>query len=275
MEAEAKPEKKTETEPKAGKISSLVGGLLAPLRGAGFMAKNKTLIPLAVIPVILNTILFALFFFLSLKYFNKWLTSILPQSEEWYWVALIYLLMIVLIIVLLLAIVLAFVAVANILASPFNDALSAKTEMIITGRKDEPFSISAVIKEVGRTIVEELKKILFYLVAMGVIFLFNLIPVIGSVIYVVLGSALTVFWLGLSFLDYSFARKQYKFGQKLKFIKAHPATSFGFGLSIFVGVLIPVFNLFFFPIAVVGGTLLYLEIAAVETDTPKPETPAN
>ena len=252
----------------------LFGGFMAAFRGLGFFFRHPRLMFLAAIPVAINTLLFALFFYFGVKYFNQWLTAMLPQSEAWYWVALIYLLTIILIVVLLLAIALTFTMVASILGSPFHDAISARTEILVTGRDEPPFTIKAILAEIWRTVVEELKKIVFYLVAIGLILLLNFVPVVGQVLYVILSFILTVLWLGMSFLDYAFARHAYKFGMKIRFVRQHVFVVFGFGLAVFVGVLIPVLNLVFLPVAVVGGTLLYLELSQITDTLAKETTPA-
>lgn len=238
----------------------LVAGLLAPFRGAGMFRRHPRLSVLAAIPVAINTILFALFFYLTVKYFGRWLQALLPQSQAWYWLALTYLLYVILVIVLLLAVVLTFTIMANVLSSPFNDALSARTETLVTGQGEVSFTLAGLAREMGRTVIEELKKILFYVLVIGLIFTLNLVPVVGSVIYTILATIFTIFWLGLTFLDYAFARHGLKLGDKIRFIRRNYRPVFGFGLSVFGGAVVPVLNLAFFPMAVVGGTLLFLDL---------------
>jgi CysZ protein len=90
---------------------------------------------------------------------------------------------------------------------------------------------------------------------------------------VVLSFILTILWLGMSFLDYTFARHTYKFGMKIRFVRQHVFAVFGFGLAVFVGVLIPFLNLIFLPVAVVGGTLLYLELSPQANASPQQPEP--
>ncbi|MBU2549917.1 MAG: sulfate transporter CysZ [Proteobacteria bacterium] len=239
----------------------LFDGMLAIWRGAGFLAGHPRLLPFALIPVLINVVLFALFFYMSLSYFSHWLDSLIPQSETWYWIALIYLLTIIVIVLLLLIIAFTFTILANIIASPFNDALSAKTEVLASGvDTGAPFSLVGIIKETGRTIIEELKKLLFYGVVVGLLFLLNLIPVLGQTLWGILFMLFTVIWLGLSFLDYALARHGFRFRAKLGFVRRNLFPVLGYGAGVFAGLLIPVFNLAIIPIAVVGGTLLYLEL---------------
>jgi len=236
-------------------------GLFTPWRGFRFLATHPRLLSYALLPLIINTVLFVIFFLISFKYFSHWLEALLPQGQAWYWVILTYLLTVVLALLLLLVIVFTFAAAANILASPFNDALSARTEALAAGQlSDTPFSFIGLFKEIGRTIVEELKKIAFYLAAAAVLLLLNLVPVVGQALYGLLFMLLTIAWLGLSFLDYALARHGYRLGQKLNLVRRNFRPVFGFGLGVFAGLLIPVFNLFFIPVAVVGGTLLYVDL---------------
>ena len=241
------------------------GGISAPWRGARFFNQNRRLIPLALIPVLLNLILYIVIFFIGRHYFSRWMEAWLPKSEAWYWVVLSYLLIVILVILFLVIFVFTFTVVANLLASPFNDELSAQTESIVAGRPGRPFSLRDVFMEITRTVIEELKKIGFYLGAWFCLFIISLVPFIGPPIYAVAWWLLTVIWLGLSFLDYALARHGFKLGQKLAFIRRHFMTVFGYSLVVFFGILIPFLNLVFFPMAVVGGTLLYLSLSETES----------
>ena len=262
------------SEPFTLRKPSLWGGLFAPWQGARFMMKHPRLWTLALIPIVINTIVFTIFFWVTLKYFSGWLDTLLPQSQEWYWIVLTYLLMVLVSIVLLLAIVFTFTVTANILASPFNDSLSVQTELMTRGGADVPFSIKLALKEAGRTIKEEVKKAVFYLLVVALLLLLNLLPLVGSVVYSILFSLFTIFWLGLSFLDYALARKGYRLGDKLKYVRRNARPVFGYGLGVFVGLFIPVFNLVFIPMAVVGGTLLYVSLGDLDNiSLPKPSEP--
>jgi len=244
-----------------GSRPGFISGLLTPWRGFRFLFAHPRLLSYALLPLIINTVLFIIFFLIGFRYFSRWLEALLPQGQAWYWVILTYLLTVILALLLLLVIVFTFAAVANILASPFNDALSARTEALAAGQLAEtPFSFADLFKEIGRTIIEELKKIAFYLAAVAILLLLNLVPMAGQALYGLLFTLLTIVWLGLTFLDYALARHGYRLGQKLNLVRRNFRPVFGFGLGVFAGLLIPVFNLLFLPVAVVGGTLLYVDL---------------
>ncbi len=241
----------------------LFQGMLTVWRGGKFLFRHPRLLPFALIPILINIVLFAIGFYLSLSYFNRWLEALIPDGNAWYWIALVYLLTVLVVLVLLLIIVLSFTILANIIASPFNDALSARTESLALGREaGAPFSLVDILREMGRTVIEEFKKILFYLIAVGLLLFLNFIPVLGQALYGFLFTVLTIVWLGLSFLDYAMARHDYRFGGKLAFIRSNFLPVFGYGAGIFAGALIPIFNLAMIPMAVVGGTLLFLDLSS-------------
>jgi len=66
----------------------------------------------------------------------------LPHGDAWYWLILNYFLLLMAIVVVLVLVFFSFAAVGSLLASPFNDVLSEKTEHLLGGRgMDEPFAI--------------------------------------------------------------------------------------------------------------------------------------
>ena len=85
--------------------------------------------------------------------------------------------------------------------------------------------------------------------------IFNLIPGLGSIIYVVLASIFTSYDIGFNFVDYPMSRKLWKFGERMRFGWNRKYKLMGFGI---VGI-IPLFAYFFASPMVVGGTLMFIE----------------
>ena len=232
---------------------------MAAPRGLGFLARYPRLLPLVVIPVLINAVLLGLLFYFSLHYYNRWLDAVLPQSDAWYWAVVSWILPILMILLLALLVVFLFTPLAMIVASPFYDALSARTEQIVTGREEAPFSLAALLKEMARTVVEEIKKIILLAAAMLAVLILSLIPVIGWLAGPVLSFVVAAMWWGLSVLDYPMARHGYRLGQKLALIKSHKTATFGFGLWVLVCLAVPLLQLVVIPVSVAGATLLFLE----------------
>ena len=238
----------------------LAGGFFVSLRGMKFILGNRRLLGLALIPITLNTLIFALAFYFGLSYFNDWLAGFLPNSVAWYWNALVWIARTLLILVFMGVLVFVFRPLAEILASPFNDALSARTEFLITGKTPGPSSLMDILKETYRTVLEELKKLVLLAAALVVVFLFSFVPVVGQIAFAPLLTVVAVYWAGLSYLDVTMARKGFRLKGKIALMKKNFLPVTGYSIGVFLGFLAPIFNLAFISAAVVGGTLLYLDL---------------
>lgn len=147
--------------------------------------------------------------------------------------------------------------VPNLLLAPLQDPLSEATEVRCGDFTAPPFSLGATV----RGIVESLKHTLTRLVlmALGLVVLFplNLIPAAGSVLWVVLSSVWSMFWIATEHLSNPMARHLRPFKQVLGALKGRLPLALGFGASLYVLLWVPVLNFFLMPVAVVAGTLLF------------------
>ena len=62
---------------------------------------HRSLLTLALIPLLINTVIYVVLFYVGLTYFNSWLDRLLPHSDQWYWIALGWLLTILILVFLL------------------------------------------------------------------------------------------------------------------------------------------------------------------------------
>jgi CysZ protein len=159
----------------------------------------------------------------------------------------------------LLGLVVVFL-LSSVVAAPFNDALSEAVEGILTGEPAPPFSFKRMVADVFRTIRIELLKVLVYAGVVGPIFLFSLfLPGIGQVVSL-LGFALTAIYLGIDYIDWPAARRDWSVRDRIAFTRRQLAAVAGFGTGVWVLLFIPIVNLFFMPAAVAGGTMLFVEM---------------
>ena len=146
------------------------------------------------------------------------------------------------------------IAIASILAGPLLDMLSERTEKFLTGDVNPlPFSIGAIIEEIIVTISLMLKSTLLGLAAM--IFV-GWIPVVGQVIPFLIAAA----FVALNFFTPTVARHKLKSKERTQMLLDNKALVLGFGApaSVFPFLLVPLLT----PALVVGGTRLYLSLAA-------------
>ncbi len=167
------------------------------------------------------------------------------------------------ILIVLLGLVLVFL-LSSVVAAPFNDALSEAVEQILTGKPAPPFSLGRMLADIVRTVRLELGKALLYVAVVGPMFLASFfIPGLGQVISLV-GFALTAVYLGIDYVDWPAARRDWSVGDRVAFTRRQLPAVAGFGTGVWVLLFIPLVNLLFMPAAVAGGTILFVELQPAE-----------
>lgn len=245
----------------AGQFAGVFGGLSLPRAALSFLWRHKRLWPLALAPFLINLALFAAFFWLAYDRFQQWVLSLVPVGEGWWWAALYYLLIVLAVLVLLVVMVYLFAVVGNLLACPFLELLTRRVEMAAAGRLPEGpgQGMRAFFGEVLRVGGQQIKKVLLYVLVMGLLLLLNLAPGIGTAVYGVLAWLATCYFLVLEFVDYPLDRRGLSLGRKLAYVWRLRLAGLGFGAALFIQSIIPVLNLLLLPLGAVGATLLYLD----------------
>jgi len=170
-------------------------------------------------------------------------------------------------IVVVLGIVLGLVAVvvlSSVVAAPFNDALSEAVERIVTGEPPLPFSLKRMLVDVGRAVRIEILKVVIYLAVVGPTLIASFfVPGLGPLISL-LGFALTAIYLGIDYVDWPAARRDWSVGDRIRFARQELPAIAGFGTGVWALLFVPVVNLLFMPAAVAGGTVLFLSLVSGE-----------
>lgn len=149
----------------------------------------------------------------------------------------------------------------SVLAAPFNDALSAEVERIVTGVEGPPFSVKVLLRDLLRTVGLESVKLFLYALVMAPLFALSLLlPVVGQIVYSVFGFVFTAMYFALDYIDWPATRAGRDVGGRLDLGRRNFSTMFGFGTGVWLFLFVPFLNLFFMPAAVAGGTLLYLDM---------------
>jgi len=231
----------------------LVKGLMLPIRGGAFLLRHRRLLPLAIAPFVLNTLLYAGAVFAFFHYYDNWFSFIMQRPEAWYWLGVYYVLRVLAFLMGVAVFVFSFVFVGTVLASPFLDLLSERTEAIVQDRtSDQPFSLPQLLRNVLRSAGHA-----FLIIGiLALTFPVNFLPVIGHALWLGLG------WLLLAYDMSSFAmdRRQLSFRKKWRLLLSNKAGAFGFGATTFCLTVIPFIGFAVLPAAVVAGTLLFLDI---------------
>ncbi len=223
-----------------------------------------------VIPFLLFLLIFYLTFMLESsvhEHVSNWLLSLFNNegNNNWITVAITYVIKGVLFLLFKLMFLLFFFFFSGnivlILLSPALAYISEKTEKILTN-KTYPFSFSVWFRQIGRSIVLSLRNLFIQLLLTLSIFIISFIPIIGWIISpfsIILIILINSYFLGFSFMDFSFERKELSIHQSVNIVRKNKGVAIGFGLVYFLFFLIPFIGNFLIPFiaffTVVGATM--------------------
>lgn len=150
------------------------------------------------------------------------------------------------------------VTVPNLVLAPLQDPLSETTEQLCRGDRagaDEPRPtlLRATAVSLGHTML----RLAFMTLGVVVLFPLNFLPAVGSVVWMIVSTAWSAFWLSVEHLSNPMARHLRPFGEVTRTLRARPGLALGLGGVLTIILWVPVVNCFLMPVAVVSGTLLY------------------
>jgi CysZ protein len=241
-------------------IKQFVAGLAYPLRALALLAGRPSLWSYVLIPILVNIVvgvtIYAGLLFLGLRAIDSFVAGLSN------WAAVLSVLLRVLLIIgLLIGTGFVLVRLGVVLGAPWYSKLSNQLELLQRGQPlpEDAGGLSAALRDLGRALAFELKKLLL-VVAIGLgLLLLNLIPVVGQALAIAGGVALGATITCLDFFDYPLERRRLGFRQKLALIRRSMPASAGFGLTCFWLVSIPFVNLLSIPLCVAAGTLFFCD----------------
>lgn len=241
-------------------MRDLARGFRYPFASFGFLREHPRLIGYILIPVTINLLVFGGVVYFGLEALDHFVRQWLPQGDAWYWALLNYLLWLLVSGIVAVVIFFTFVLVGSIIAAPFNDLLSEKTEAVVRGRGAEaPFRLGVFLRETLRTMFEEVRRLGAFAVGMIGILLLNVIPGVGQVLAAVLSFLFLLYFLVIDYTGFVLNRWQLNFREQRAYIRSRRPLMFGFGLGVFCLVSIPFLQLMAIPLAVIGATRLCCE----------------
>ncbi len=261
---------------------SLLDGFQLPLEGGRLLLREKRLWALAAAPIGFSLLAFSVAVSLLVAHAGglyAWATPWMPAPEAASWVAWLWVGPAKAALAILGALIFAVVAgvvllisflVANVLASPFLDVLASRVELIETGAVEEDAApgLIGTGADVLRSLREELRRAVFFLVVVGSLVLVGfLIP--GA--HLLTGPSIVVFaifFLPLDYASYTLDRRRYSFRQKRTWLMTNKPAVVGFGGAAFLICWMPGLNFLAMPLLVVGGTLLAIRNAPIQPDAP-------
>ncbi len=282
MSSPGSPPSRPQAPPPGRNLAHAVDGLSVHVEGLRLLRRETSLWKLALIPFLIALFLCGttgVFLVAYLGEIHGWVLSGLPALEanawyQWLWVgpgrALFFVLGIVLTAALSgLALVAAFL-VANVVSSPFLDALSKRVEALIAGRVEEiqESGFGALLREGGRAMSEELRRLFFFLLLQAIVATLGFLIPGGQLVAPFVMVALTVLFLPLDYASYTLDRRRVRFREKRRWILGHRLAMLGFGVGAFATLLVPGLNFLAMPALVVSGTLLALRYPQLPPESP-------
>lgn len=245
-----------------------LGGYMAMggfTQGAGYLGEGFRLIRTpglrryVVIPLVLNLLIFFLVIGLLYHGFSMLTAYVMGLLPNWaileplHW---LFWLLYGMVIILLFAY--GFVAVANIVGAPFYALLAERVEEQVTGQRpiaDEPWWRLWV--DVPRSIWRGLAMLGYYLPRAVILLLLGLIPLVNLAVGV-LWFLFNSWMMTLQYVDYPADNHRMSVGELKRLLRARRGPTFGFGMPVALGAMIPLFNLVLVPAAVCGGALFWI-----------------
>jgi CysZ protein len=249
-------------------LSNFTLGFLYPFRAGRFIKSHPMLLKFIIIPFLINLVVFSGAVYWGFAFFNAIVVNYIPQGDAWYWAILTYFIWTAAVLITMVLVFFSFTVIGAIIASPFNDILSEKTEELLTGiPNEEPFVFKVFLKDARQTVLDETKKIVIFLILMLLLLPLNLLPG-GSLPYSVLTVLLTVFFLVVEYTGYVFYRKHLTFRDQRRFIFSRKFLLFGFGTGVMAVLAVPFLQFLCIPLGVVGATQLWHDLSRLDESSP-------
>jgi len=234
---------------------------LYTLRGAHFIWTHRVLWKYAAAPLLISTMILGIAYVLIYYSFSRLVSPY--AGGVWYWQILYYVLLVIVTLLVLVIVFFMFTRVASAIAAPFNDLISEKTEQLTRGAFGEtPFSFIGLLKDSARSIAHSFRILGIYVALLVAGLPILLVPGVGGLLYAVLGALLSSYMFAYEYLGYPMDRRRFSFSEKRRFLRSHFRSAMGFGLGNLALASIPAINILFIPAAVVGGTLLFLDVGS-------------
>lgn len=251
--------------------NNVLNGLNYLTRGAQLIIKPELRL-FVFVPVVINMVLFVIITNLLIQQFGfamDWLLGGLPGWLDF----LAWILWVLFSVILLLVYGYTFSIITNIIAAPFYGVLADKTEALIKGQGAEAEPLRQMIP---RTLRREMIKLWYFVVrGIGIIILtliLSWIPVINIAVPVIifLWGAWT---MAIQYVDYAADNHRLSFHAMRDRLGTPKYSTFGFGGLVMIGTMLPLANIIILPIAVVGGTIFWIEELEDQQDSSAPAEP--
>jgi CysZ protein len=238
-------------------MSNPVSGILYFIDGIKIIFR-KGIRRFVLIPLLINILLFSAIIWFSANQFDSLMTWLMPELPEWLQF-LEWLFWILFAISASLILFFTFTLLANLVGAPFNGLLAEVVELHLTGQSsDNDGGWKKMLVEIGPTMVDEVKK-LVYMVTWSIPFLLLfLVPVI-NVIAPFTWLAFSAWMLTIEYADYPMGNHGIRSAEQKKLLGKKRFLTLGFGSAVTIATMTPILNFLVMPASVAGATMMWVK----------------
>lgn len=207
------------------------------------------------IPLLINFVVLSVIMFYGARQYDPLMAAISGWLPDWLSVLAGVLTFLAALMIFAVGIYL-FTIIANIIASPFNAILAEKIEMhLVPGLVLESPGIMLIV---GRSVAREFSKLFYLLPRLLGLLVLSVIPglnVLAPFAWILFGA----WMMAIQYVDYAADNNQLSFPRLRQRLGKARFQAILFGMVVYFLLAIPVVNLFLMPIAVAGGTVLWVQ----------------
>lgn len=239
-------------------MSNPVAGANYLLRGFGLLFKPGIRV-YVIIPILINTLLFAALIGLGIQQFTGFLDWLMPELPDWlHWLS--WLMWLVFAVGAALILFFTFSLLANLVGAPFNSLLAQAVEKYLRGPDLSGASTEArgFLEVIIPAMSDEIKKILYFVLWSVPFLILFLIPMV-NLAAPVLWFLFTAWMLALEYADFPLGNHNLSFTQQRSLLRSRTFRTMGFGSAVGIATMIPIANFMVMPAAVAGATIYWVE----------------
>jgi CysZ protein len=212
-------------------------------------------------PLLLNVVLYGATLGLFFHYYRDLFALLIDRPDAWYWLVGYYALQLLAFVLIGAAFLFSFALVGAVLAAPFLELLSERTEAVLrTPPTARPFRLTRWAADILRSIGHAFTILLI----LAATFPLSFLPVVGPVAWLGVGCLL----LAYDFTTIAMDRRRWSFREKWRRLLSDTAGTLGFGVALFCLLAMPLLGWLMLPPAAVAGTMRLLDLEA--QDPPRP-----
>jgi CysZ protein len=153
-----------------------------------------------------------------------------------------------------LVLVLTYTALTLVIGDPFYEIISERVEEKVgggSGTVDIPWSVS-----MRRNLADSLRLVLFSVLIGIPLFIAGFIPIVGQTVIPVIDAGVGGWLIALEMTGIAFNRRGLRLADRRKALRERRWMALGFGVPVFLLLLVPFAAIIVVPVAVAGSTLL-------------------